>query len=67
MSNNNDIFEFIDQETRDSGFIGLRKCGPDIIGIVVSLKKEGDIEIFVKKDIAIRISEFIRDKTESYN
>ena len=38
---------FFDRDSKDDGFFYVRVCGEDIVGLTVSLSKNGDIEVFV--------------------
>jgi hypothetical protein len=40
------MIPFFDRDSKDDGFFYVRFCG-DVVGLAVSLSKDGDIEVFV--------------------
>jgi hypothetical protein len=55
---------FIDKESGQPGFLAVRREG-EVVGISVSLRDDGDIEVFVSREEADRITAILTDVTRA--
>jgi hypothetical protein len=55
---------FRDAETGDEAYVAVR-AGAGRIGLVVSLREDGDVEVFFTEDEATTLADALRDAAEA--
>jgi hypothetical protein len=59
-----EIVNFVDCETNERGFLGVRVAG-NVVGLAVSLERDGDIEVFLDGEtVALVASAIERARSE---
>ena len=54
------MIEFDDPETGDHSFVAIRKLDA-AVGLTVSIESDGDIEVFMSKEIALEIARSLKE------